>query len=92
MSTPEDLENDSPDARFRIMAAGLNQNSLNGLDTFRHSQLETTKYYHDLDKIYSRMYVQFYLKKPAGNERDDHTQMFGIMNEMGYDVTHSELL
>ncbi len=86
----ENPENDSPDARFRVMAAGLNQNSLNGLDSFRHSQLEMTKYYHDLDKIYSRMYVQLYLRKPAGNLDDDHTQMFGVMNEQGYDVTHSE--
>ncbi len=86
----ENLENDSPDARFRIMAAGLNQNSLNGLDAYRHSQLETTKHYHDLDKIYSRMYLHFYLGKRAGNANDDHTQMFEIMNENGYDVTHSE--
>lgn len=86
----QNLTNESPDARFRIMAAGLNQNSLNGLDSYRHSQLETIEYYHDLDKLYSRMYLQLYLSKPAGNENDDHTRMFDIMNEQGHDVTHSE--
>jgi len=86
----DSLKNDNLDSRLKIAVAGLNQNSLNAVDNFKRAQLEDTKYFNDLDKLFSRLHLLQYFNRGCSDPLDDHTQMIDILNKKGYGVSGRE--